>query len=307
MATAILIHNPTAGDGDHEKNRLIAQIRSFGYEIKYFSTQVPGWEKFVEKDAEKIFVAGGDGTVQKLAKELLDQDEEYRLIPVQVVPLGTANNIATTLKLELNTEDFSNYEKKINFDTGHVNGVGEIDFFIEGIGAGIFPRLVKVMNAKEEEEGEPNDPEKELKQALELLIEVIKEYEAVDAIVIADEEDHSGKYLLLECMNIPFIGPNFELAPNANPGDGTFELILVPEDGRELLITYIKSILNGNKNYTALEQFAHLIKVKHLKFKWMGEDLHLDDEVELDYHQQGVQVKNVTCSLIFHGPDAVKT
>ena len=173
MATAILIHNPTAGDGDHEKKRLTAQIRSFGYEVKYFSTQIPGWEIFLKEDAEKIFVAGGDGTVQKLAEELLKEGKKFRKIPVQVVPMGTANNIATTLKLELNTEDFDNYKKSIGFDTGHVKGVGEEDFFIEGIGAGIFPKLVKVMKAKEEEEGEPDDPEEELRQALEQLITVV--------------------------------------------------------------------------------------------------------------------------------------
>lgn len=299
MATALLLHNPTAGDEDHSKKKLVELIKSFGYEVKYYSTDVPGWERFVKVDAEKIFIAGGDGTVQGVAKELLKAEPGIRKTPVQVLPMGTANNIATTLKLEMDPRKLTNNEKTVSFDTGEVTGIGEINFFIEGLGFGIFPKLVKEMEAKEE----PDDPEEELKQSLEQLLEIVKDYEAKEAIIIADGEEITGKYLLLECMNIRYIGPNFELAPNAQTGDGEFELVAVPEDGREKLMGYIEHLLDPSKKDFPLEDFAQLRKVKQLRLKWQGTDLHVDDEVELNYDNEEIEVKNNPGSFIFNVPE----
>ena len=104
-------------------------------------------------------------------------------------------------------------------------------------------------------------------------------------------------------MNIRYIGPNFELAPNARTGDGEFELVAIPGDGREKLVSYIENILNNEGKDLPLESFAHQRKVKDLRFKWEGEDLHIDDEIDLDYHRQEIRVKNRQGSFIFNVPD----
>lgn len=299
MATAVLVYNPTAGDEDHSKKRLLALVKSFGYEVKYFSTDLPGWKSFVNVEADKIFVAGGDGTVKKLAAELIKEESGIRKTPVQVLPMGTANNIATTLKIDVHNEKMANYQNITAFDTGEVQGMGENDFFIEGLGFGIFPRLILEMEAKEE----PEDPEDELKRSLKLLLKIVQDFEAREAIIIADEEELTGKFLLIECMNIRFIGPNFELAPNAEPGDGKFELVAVPEDGREKLMGYIEHLLDPSKKDIPLEDFSQLRRVKKLRLKWEGTDLHIDDEVDLDYHGQELEVKNNYGSFIFNVPE----
>ena len=44
--------------------------------------------------------------------------------------------------------------------------------------------------------------------------------------IIFDNRDLSGRYILLEAMNIHSVGPNFWLAPPADPGDGLLDLVI---------------------------------------------------------------------------------
>jgi diacylglycerol kinase (ATP) len=50
-----------------------------------------------------------------------------------------------------------------------------------------------------------------------------------------DGRDCSGDYLLVEVMNVPALGPQLELSPKSDPGDGHFELVLAGENERAAL------------------------------------------------------------------------
>lgn len=276
MKQAILIHNPTAGSGEHDKKSLAEIIETAGYKVKYYSTAIPGWKIFTKQKPEVIFVAGGDGTVQKVTAALLEAGDPVQKIPVQILPMGTANNIAATLQLNAPVKEIVEYRNKVEFDVGKISGAGDIHFFIEALGFGIFPLLVKVMEEKEDEVGDL-DPDVELQKSLQKLLKIISTYEAREAIIIADENELTGKFLLVELMNIRFIGPHFDLAPGAKTGDGNFELIAVPEDARDELAQYIRDLMENRKK-RPLEEFTLLRKVKEARIKWMGEDFHVDDE-----------------------------
>ncbi|MCY2688709.1 diacylglycerol/lipid kinase family protein [Salinimicrobium sp. TH3] len=288
MKQAVLIHNPTAGSGEHSKERLVKKIETAGYEVEYFSTDIPGWERFIQYKAEVIFLAGGDGTVQKLAAELLKAGDPVQKVPVQILPMGTANNIASTLGLNTSVEKLVKLQKWESFDAGEVEWTGDSNFFIEGIGFGIFPRLVKVMKERKKEEGEPEGPEVELKQSLQQLLQIVRNYEACEAIIITDGEEITGKFLLIELMNIRFIGPNFDLAPTSRINDGKLELVAIPEEARENLENYIQDLLNDNRK-ASLEDFTLLRKISMGRLKWFGGDMHIDDERIENY--QGEEVK----------------
>ena len=70
MQTVKLIHNPTAGDEEHNKEHLVAQIEKAGFECRYSSTKKSGWKE-IEEDIDILAVAGGDGTVRKVVKNIL--------------------------------------------------------------------------------------------------------------------------------------------------------------------------------------------------------------------------------------------
>ncbi len=87
MKVAKVLHNPNAGDGDNSDRDLIAALEAEGYRCSYLSTKEKGWEKkdwdkIESEDIDFVVVAGGDGTVRKLAGELLERKlikKNYRL------------------------------------------------------------------------------------------------------------------------------------------------------------------------------------------------------------------------------------
>src|SRR5688500_16867102 len=90
-----LIHNPGAGDGELSPAELVAALREHGYEADYQPSKGGGLARALESPGEIVVVAGGDGTVAKVARQM-----RGRGVPIAVLPAGTANNIATTLGAE---------------------------------------------------------------------------------------------------------------------------------------------------------------------------------------------------------------
>src|ERR1051325_5073359 len=98
-----LLHNPTAGNEDHAKKELISLLEKNGYDCRY-SSMKKNWKK-LDEDVDFIVSAGGDGTIRKITKELLDRKLSEKTWPIGLLPLGTANNIAQTLHINDDSED----------------------------------------------------------------------------------------------------------------------------------------------------------------------------------------------------------
>jgi diacylglycerol kinase family enzyme len=110
---------------------------------------------------------------------------------------------------------------------------------------------------------------------LEVLHDIILSCKARYCKITIDGADHSGKFLLAEVMNTQSIGPNLNLAPFADPGDGSLEVILISERQREEFAAYVHNKLHG------LEQspIFNTLKAKNLEIFWEGKLLHVDDQV----------------------------
>jgi diacylglycerol kinase (ATP) len=270
-----LLHNPTAGEEDHTKKELIPLIEEAGWECRYSSTKEKGWDK-IEPDTDFVVVAGGDGTIRKAALNLLERKFSDKKLPIAILPLGTANNISKSLGITGSVEQIiaswrTDQVKK--YDIGRIEGMDEIYFLMEGFGYGIFPRLIKVMKKVDKEK--KNTPEKALQAAMENLYHIVLSSEARHYHLLVDGNDYSGKFLLAEVMNCRSIGPNLELSPAADPGDGSFEIVLVSEEEREQLAAYVKQKING-------EEISFDFKsIPGSKVEIYTEDtlLHADDEL----------------------------
>ena len=295
---AQIIHNPTAGDGKHKKEDLIHRVSSEVGEVRYVSTDNPFWNKFAKNHSDVIFLGGGDGTVHKLAKALLDGDPLNQRTPIQLLPLGTANNIARTLKIEKGAdENFDLVHKKhTKVDVGRVKGLREETFFLESAGFGIFPRLVSEM--KNREMGDDSLSQK-LEQSRQVLLEVVENYEAKKAEIEADGEKINGNFLLVELMNIKYIGPNFKIAPKSNPGDGYLDLVLVREEDRGDFKDYVKRVIEGKFNPDGISNFTTVKRVKNATIKWEGKDLHVDDDPVTGYTGERFEVKIEPEAFVF--------
>ena len=82
-------------------------------------------------------MAGGDGTVGKVARRLIGSPT-----PIAILPLGTANNIANTLDVTGKSlkELIRSWKtaRCINFDAGVAKGPWGTESFVEGFGVGLF-------------------------------------------------------------------------------------------------------------------------------------------------------------------------
>ena len=58
-----LMHNPTAGRGEHARQELVSALAKAGHQVTYQSTKKSSYKKALKKPADLVLVAGGDGTV----------------------------------------------------------------------------------------------------------------------------------------------------------------------------------------------------------------------------------------------------
>lgn len=290
MKKAQIIHNPTAGIAGNTKDEIIELIANAGFTTKYVSTDDEDWESFSKNEMDVIFLAGGDGTVRKLASVLIDKNMCDRHIPIYLLPMGTANNIATSLGIfkKINTVSLKNEKEIQKFTCGKLKGVKDENFFLEGVGFGVFPELIRQMKdtGKEDE-----TPDEKLKRTLRVLLETVKEFKAKKAKIKADGLKIKGTFLLVELMNIKYIGPNLEFAPNANVEDDFLDLVLIPEEKRKAFVEYVESLINETSQFRDIEDFIKVLRVNKVKMKWKGTKLHVDDNLIEDYDGKKIKIK----------------
>lgn len=276
MKRAQILHNPRAGKARHSKQELIALLEGEGFECGYSSTKEKGWKK-MEPQPDFLVIAGGDGTVRQVAVKLLSKKPNKNL-PIALLPLGTANNIAKSLGIATgNARDFLNnldHRKTKKYDVGIIGGLEaeEPSIFLESFGYGVFPELMQRM--KQNNGQHPGNPEKEMRAALELLRSIVISHPSAPFHITADGRTYDGKYLMVEVMNISSIGPNLKLAPRADPGDGKLELVLLSDEHRSEFAEYISGKIQGVEYHFA----PQAISAEKIEISTPSKSLHIDDE-----------------------------
>ena len=275
-----LIHNPTAGDESFSANELTEMIRSAGHEVRYQSSK-GDYASALEAPADLVAVAGGDGTVRKVAVRLIG-----RRTPITILPCGTANNIARSLGFQRSAPELiagwpSARRKAI--DVGSLSGPkGEVRF-IEGVGLGMFSGAMSILDSIDDEyEIEFDDAGQKLHSDIGALKAMLADYSAFDARVTIDGHNYSGRYLLIEAMNIKSVGPNLHLAPGADPSDGLLDFVFVAESDREEMMSYLTARRQSEEAFPRLT--VH--QGTHMRVTWESSEVHVDDRVWLDRDEQ---------------------
>lgn len=270
-----LMHNPGAGRGEHKADDLMALLVKAGHEATYQSMDDKDYKDALDRPTDTVVAAGGDGTVGKVARHLVG-----RGIPLSVLPLGTANNLARTLGFTGSPAkligQLADAERR-NFDVGRATGPWGERYFFEGVGAGLLPDFFRELasSVKEQEDAESISKKEEITRDVALLRRLLPAYSAREWQLGLDGEDVSGRYLLWEAMNIRSVGPVLTLAPQAETVDGQFDFVAVPESDRSLLADHLAARLEGN----AIAFPLPARRFRHLRVVWEGATLHFDDEL----------------------------
>ncbi len=282
-------------------------IESAGHRVKYQSIKEKDWKKALKKSCDIIAIAGGDGTVGKVARRLLSNT-----IPVALLPIGTANNIGHALGLTGRVLEslITEWETapRSNFDIGEAEGPWGSQYFVEGVGFGLF--AATILNIEEQ-----NDPalaasacrEDEIARVLEIFKEQLGKHRPKKMKVLLDNEDLSDDYVLIQALNIRYAGPNLDLAPGADTNDGLLDVVLVRRGEESKFSRYLGHCIKGNSEKAKLT--VH--RGRHLQIESNGCPIHIDDKawsIKNDKHAgpKAISIKVAPHSISFICPQRTR-
>jgi diacylglycerol kinase (ATP) len=229
---AMLVHNPTAGTGSPTTEELIVILEAAGISARACSPKDKGLEKILAHAPELVIAAGGDGTIAKVITQLKNRETR-----VAILPLGTANNVARAFNITGPIEEVvAGWEegREQNLDIGVASGPFDERRFLEAVGLGA---LAEAAAKKVKEEG---TLAKQVERGRDLFRKILRKARPIKVKLMLDDRPLKAEVLLLEIMNIGFVGPGLRLATQADPGDGRFDVVFVPAEGREEILEWLE-------------------------------------------------------------------
>jgi diacylglycerol kinase family enzyme len=268
-----LLHHPDAGYQRYDRDELAGKLRDAGHTV--LCPNAPAGPDLVvqgDRPPDVVLVAGGDGSVRQAAERLAGGS-----VPLSVLPLGTANNVATSLGLAGDVDtlisQLSNMTP-VRLDLGRVEGPWGASAFLEGAGFGPFARAAVLLSHPAQQADFAHE-EAELHRDRTVLEEMIWNYAARDCRLTLDDDEVSGTFVCVQLLNLPMIGPNLLVAPDADPRDGLLDVLLVTEEDRQAFAS-----LASNENARTTETRPLTVRRAHrVRLLWDGAEFHVDDQL----------------------------
>jgi diacylglycerol kinase family enzyme len=230
-----LFHNPGAGKKGHGKDEILAALKLADHRARYVSTKSDKFKSEIEKvEGDFIVAAGGDGTVAEIIAKLGN-----RKLPIGILPLGTANNIARSLAIAgtpqilVETWDLARVRK---LDIGRIDGPSGVSHFVEAVGVGIVAEMLLKAKKMAKEKGALD-----LQKGRELLRKIAKDAKPLDLKIMVDGKTIDGDWLGAEVLNIPYTGPGLPLAPKSELNDGMLDVICFDKESRNKLSEWFET------------------------------------------------------------------
>lgn len=269
-----LVHNPEAGTGDHVGGEILARLRQAGHEPIYVSTEAADLTRGLDSSPDLVLAAGGDGTVGAVARLMAAKTPD---VPLSILPIGTANNIARALGVTGHVDDIvrglgSGTQRTLDIATARA-AWGTVRF-VESAGIGIFAAMLR--DAEREEttgtsEGDGSTSRHRGSRMQRMLDRARPRHWRIEA----DGEELSASYLMVAALNIPYVGPGLALAPAADAGDGKLDLLLVTEAERRALGDFLAGFGRGEEPAMTIPTR----RVRHARLEWSAAHGYVDDHL----------------------------
>ena len=284
-----LFHNEGAGDGT-SVDEISSLLERHGHHLVQVVDKEWSAELVLEKGADLVVAAGGDGTVTTAARVLAGRD-----VPLAILPLGTANNIAKSLCCDAPIETLiESWEHAAPqpLDLGTARGVWGERVFIESVGAGLIPAGIAAAKAQFET-GEGSTTSKPT-DAVRIFRDVLARLEPRRWTITLDGHTTRGEYLLVEVLNMPSIGPNLVLSDEASPCDRFFSVVMATERDRDVLDEYlVHRSEDGERPLRLTPRRARHVEI----LGW--DDVHVDDQLLRARPSETVAITIVPAALEF--------
>lgn len=234
---ATVIYNANSGSGNGVGIEEIERcLQDQGLEPNVHETESASeLDEVFSRASGLVVTCGGDGTFSAACTRVAGRAD----VQLAHVALGTANNIAHSLGLPANSIDaLADLASRTTrrMDLAKVSQAERTARFVEGFGCGVFAELLHRYDTS---------LGKSAMRAIETLVDVVPSFDPVTLKASVDGHDVSGEYLMFSILNMKRIGPRIELAPDADPFDGQFEIVGVKPDAGDRLLEYARAGMAG--------------------------------------------------------------
>jgi diacylglycerol kinase family enzyme len=262
-----LYWNANAG-GAISLDEISALITGAGHNLECVVERPKDLPDVFDAPIDCVVAAGGDGTVTRAGRTLAGGN-----IPLAILPLGTANNIASSLGIGGSPAEAIaawQHQRFVHIDVGVIQHEGQARF-LESVGAGL---VVAGINAGRANISKDSDPDAKVAHARELYVETIGRLKPKHYDITLDGTSIAGDYLLVEVLNIPSVGPGVNLSAEVSPADGLLSVVIAAEGDREALAAYLQAMTHNEPASAGLKSW----RASHVEIKGL-EEFHVDDDV----------------------------
>lgn len=226
---ALCILNPKAGQrhaSAEEMDAVQRLLTGAGFDVDLRECALPEptaddlAREAVERGYEAVIAAGGDGTVQAVARTLLGTP-----VVLGILPFGSFMNIAKGLGIPMDATDAARViaaRNVVDADVGEVHG----EVFFETAGIGLDAELFGAARAAERGSW---------RRALRRVWRWARQG-SHRIRVRSDEGERTVRAYQALVVNCPFYHWSFPVAPGSDMRDGLMEIVLFPRMGRRDLI-----------------------------------------------------------------------
>jgi diacylglycerol kinase (ATP) len=245
LRRARLIYNPDSGDkGADDSNRLmdiVNRLRNHGIlagvDFKTSGKVARDLAKAaVENGDNLVIVAGGDGTIEEVASELVGSETTLGIIPT-----GTMNNLARCLGVPLDVEQacaLLGMGVTRRIDVGRVVTKDKVksEYFLEAAGFGL--SAIVIPAGQMLEKGRWGSLPLAVRKYFETQPELIR-------IELDGDKPLSAHSQIVTVSNAPMLGDNILIAPDAKMDDGYLDVAIYDGMTKTDLMKHFIASANG--------------------------------------------------------------
>ncbi len=283
LRRARLIFNPDSGgiraDNGKRLTEIVATLREHGI-IAGIGLKTSGKaarqlaRAAVENGEELVIVAGGDGTIEDVAAQLVGSKTT-----LGVLPLGSMNNLARCLGVPLSLQEaceLIGMGVTRPIDIGRVlsNDKPDTEYFLEGAGVGLSAVLLPAGQALE----------KGRLAALPLSLRKLFDVKPEPVTIELDDQAPIHAYSqIITVSNAPMMGRNIMIAPDAKMDDGFLDVAVFHEMTKTELLQYFMAASNGARAENPKIQYYRAQRVR----------IHSNQDLQVNSDKDLIQAKRV--------------
>ena len=234
----------------------------------------------IEKGFDIVVACGGDGTVNEVAKAVVNTD-----VQLGILPSGSGNGFAMHIGMGRNKKKAI---RKLNESSPRVIDSCTVNnqFFLNVAGVG-FDALIAY---KAE-----NDTKRGLQMYVSMVSKEMAQFKAENFKVKVNEQTIEGPFTTIAVANAAMYGYNFTIAPTAELTDGMLDIVFIKKASVLRTLATSWRMLNKSLNKSSL---VEIIKAKELTistgrpyyFHIDGESFLFENKLHFKIHPRSIKV-----------------